>query len=244
LTGDDRLTPVAAAGESLSAREFVAGLGLRVPGARLPRVVGAMIGSLDGRATVDGRAGGLGNPADRALLRELRAAADVVLVGRNTLSTERYATMLDPEQRHDRAAAGRPEQPVVATLSRKPAQLAGVPLLTEPDTTVVVYTDAAPTDPPEGAEIRVLDPLTPSALLADLHEHLGAGLVVCEGGPHLLHELVVAGLLDDLVLTLAPLVVSGDASSIVAGGALEQPLRLRLQSAARAGDHLALHYVR
>ena len=103
------LQMLGAAGEEIGAERFVERLALRDewPAAERPRVVAAMIGSLDGHATVDGRAGGLGNPADRAVLRELRAAADALLVGPGTLIAERYATVLDPDQRERRERAGR-----------------------------------------------------------------------------------------------------------------------------------------
>jgi riboflavin biosynthesis pyrimidine reductase len=214
-----------AGGAPVSAREFIASLDLRSADGPAPRVVGAMIASIDGHATLDGRAGGLGNPADRAVLRGLRAAADVVLVGRNTLTTERYATLLDPEQRDQRAAAGLPVHPLVATVSRHPELLADVPLLAEPDVEVVVY-DA------------------PDAALADLHDRRGARLIVCEGGPRLLHALAAAGALHDLVLTLAPLLVAGEGPSILTGGVLDTPTPMRLAHCARAGDHLMLHYRR
>ncbi len=244
LSPDDQLTPVVAGGPAQSARAFVAGLGLREADRPGPRVVAAMIASIDGRATVDGRAGGLGNPADRALLRELRAAADALLVGRNTLTTERYATVLDPDQRDQRVADGRSEQPLVATVSRRPQLLAGVPLLAEPDVTVVVYCAQEPDEPLAGADVHVLDPLTPRAAVADLHERLGAGLIVCEGGPSLLHDLVADGVVDDLVLTVAPLLVAGDAPAILSGQTFDEPLRLRLAHSAQAGDYLVLHYTR
>ena len=44
--------------------------------------------------------------------------------------------------------------------------------------------------------------------------------VTCEGGPHLLRELIVQDCLDDLVITVAPLLVGGDALMTLAG----QPL--------------------
>ena len=239
LSADDQLTPVVADGGPLGAREFVASLGLRDGAA--PRVVGAMIGSIDGHATLAGRAGGLGNPADRALLRELRTAADALLVGRNTLTTERYATVLDPDQREARTALGRTDQPVVATLSRRPALLADVPLIAEPDVDVIIYAPPG-AEPVAGAQLCELDDVSVAAVVIDLHERLGAQLIVCEGGPSLLRDLAAAGVLDDLVLTLAPLLVSGDGPSILSGAVLDEPLAMTLAHAARAGDHLMLHY--
>jgi riboflavin biosynthesis pyrimidine reductase len=244
LTGDDHLTPVAAAGAAVTARVFVAGLDLRPARDGGPRVVGAMIASLDGHATVDGRAGGLGNPADRALLRELRTAADAVLVGRNTLTTERYATLLDPDQQEWRAAGGRTAQPLVATISRRWALLADVPLLSEESIEIVVYTDDAGSASLAGAKLTTLDPLTPAAAVADLAATHGARLIVCEGGPSLLHDLAADGTMTDLVLTVAPLLVAGEGPSILTGTVFADPVAMTLASAARAGDYLMLHYRR
>src|SRR5207302_8007464 len=41
--------------------------------------------------------------------------------------------------------------------------------------------------------------------------------VECEGGPHLLGWLIAAGLLDELCLTVAPVIAGGMAGRIVAG---------------------------
>src|SRR5215212_2312532 len=77
-----------------TAREVAARLGLRAksPGGR-PFVVANMIASLDGRITVDGRAGGLANRADYEMFHALRAAADAVLVGAGTIRAEGYGAM-------------------------------------------------------------------------------------------------------------------------------------------------------
>jgi riboflavin biosynthesis pyrimidine reductase len=233
----------------VTARVFVAGLDLRPARHGGPRVVGAMIASVDGHATRDGRAGGLGNPADRALLRELRTAADAVLVGRTTLTTERYATLLDPDQQEWRLAGGRTAQPLVATISRRWSLLADVPLLKEPDVEVVVYTegdvdgnlgDASL----QGARLVALDPPTPAAAVADLAATHGASLIVCEGGPSLLHDLAADGTMTDLVLTVAPLLIAGEGPTILTGAVFDDPPAMTLASAARAGDYLMLHYRR
>lgn len=244
LTGDDHLTPVAAAGAPITARVFVAGLDLRPARDGAPRVVGAMIASLDGHATIDGRAGGLGNPADRALLRELRTAADALLVGRNTLTTERYATLLDPDQQEWRVAGGRSAQPLVATISRRWALLADVPLLSEGDVEILVYTDDPGAASLAGAQLVGLDPFTPAAAVADLASNHGARLIVCEGGPSLLHDLAADGTMTDLVLTVAPLLVAGDGPSVLTGVVFDNPIAMTLASAARAGDYLMVHYRR
>ena len=131
---DAALRPLTDTSTGWSARKVVRGLGLREPRAqpaRRPRVVASMIASADGRAAVQGRSVGLGHPADRALLRELRTAVDAILVGAGTLRAERYANLLDEEQRTHRLAGGLEPEPVVATVSRRLDLPTDIPLLAE-----------------------------------------------------------------------------------------------------------------
>ena len=67
--------------------------------------------------------------------------------------------------------------------------------------------------------------------------------MLCEGGPTLLRALVADGCLDDMLLTLAPLVAAGDGPTATAGDALDPPAGLTLRDVHRAGDHLVMHYV-
>ena len=214
---------------------------------RRPRVVAAMVGSADGRATVQGRAGGLGSEADRSMLRELRTAADALLVGPGTLIAEGYATVLDPHQRERRLARGHVAEPLVATISRRlPPALAEVPLFAEPDARLLVLTESDDPFPGGGAQVELArfapGTLTVAAALERLAEG-GARVVLAEGGPTLLHALVGEGLVDDLVLTLAPALVAGEGRSVLHGPVLDPPAHLRLADVLRAGDHLFLHYV-
>lgn len=242
-----RLGPV---GAPRGAADFVTRLGLwDDPGhADRPRVVVAMIGSADGRATVDGRAGGLGSPADRSLLRELRTSADALLVGAETLIAERYATLLDPPQQEARVARGLPREPLLATISRRmDPRLAEIPLLAEPEQRLIVYTEAEAAAPSAGADVRTHrfapGELDARACLRHLRTDVGGRLLVSEGGPTLLRALLADGLVDDLVLTIAPALVAGEGPSIVHGPAFDPPQALELREVLRAEDHLFLHYV-
>ena len=237
------------AGAASDAAAFVERLGLWGHPGRgdRPRVVVAMVGSADGRATVDGSAGGLGSPADRSVLRELRTAADALLVGPGTLIAERYATLLDPPQRERRVARGLPEEPLLATISRSlDGRLGEVPVLSEVGQRVAVYTESGGEAPSGGALVTTHHfapgTLTPRACLEDLRSRAGVGVVVSEGGPSLLHGLLADGLVDDLVLTLAPALVAGDGRSVVAGPVLDPPVELELRDVLRGEDHLFLHY--
>jgi riboflavin biosynthesis pyrimidine reductase len=67
--------------------------------------------------------------------------------------------------------------------------------------------------------------------------------LLCEGGPSLLHGLVAAGLLDELFLTIAPL-LTGDPGEppILDGDRLPDPAQLELRWVVRAGSELFVRY--
>jgi riboflavin biosynthesis pyrimidine reductase len=222
-------------------RELVASLRLRDG-----RVVADMVATVDGRAAVAGRSVGLGNPADRALLRELRTEADAILVGTGTLAAERYADLLDDDQRARRVAAGRTPHPVVVTVSRGlDLPVDEAPIFDEPGVPILAYGEEGAGAPPAvGADFEHVlrpAPLTLTTVLADLRAR-GLRGVLCEGGPTLLRRLVAERALDDLLLTVAPLLAAGDALTILEGGGLADPARLALRGVHRAGDHVFLHY--
>jgi len=207
-----------------------------------------MIASVDGRATIDGRAGKLGHPEDRALLRELRAGADAVLVGERTLAIERYATLLDEDQRVHRREAGLPEQPLLATVSRRlTVRPSDIPLFDEPDQQIAVYCEREGDLPDCAADVSVHGlgegRVAFAVVLAHLYEHHGVRAVSCEGGPTLLRELVAQGCVDDLWLTVSPVLVAGDGPTTLTGIALPEPHAMQLADVLRADDHLFLRYV-
>jgi riboflavin biosynthesis pyrimidine reductase len=243
---DAGLRPLTDTSTGWSARKVVRGLGLRESAATRPRVIASMIASADGRTAVQGRSVGLGHPADRALLRELRAAVDAILVGTGTLRAERYANLLDDDQRAHRVAAGLEPEPVVATVSRRLDLPPDIPLLAEPTARVQVYTEAEGEVPSQGAWVAAhhFEPggLTMPAILEHLWSERGARAILCEGGPTLLRELAVADCVDDLLLTIAPLLVAGDAPTTLRGPALDPPAGMALRDIHRADDHLFLHY--
>jgi riboflavin biosynthesis pyrimidine reductase len=227
------LLPLGPAGSERPAAAIVEGLGLSATAAgkpARPRVVAAMIASVDGRASVDGSSAGLGHPADQALLRELRAAVDAILVGTGTLRAERYGNLLDDEQRERRVQRGLDREPLVATISRSGDLPDDVPLFEEPGARIDVRGF-----PPGAAH--------PTAVLEHLVAALGVRSVLCEGGPTLLRALVAERCVDHLMVTLAPLLVAGDAATILAGDTLRPPTRFALREVHRAEEHLFMHYV-
>lgn len=233
-------------GEQLDAEALVARLGLGAGGRPgRPRVVAIMIASVDGRATIDQGSAKLGHPEDRALLRGLRAAADCLLAGTQTIAAEGYARLLDDAQRAARRSAGRPPHPLVATVSRAGEVPWSAPVFSEAGIEKQVYV---------GSPVSVPDRVTATAvresagglraMLEHLHAARGVRSVSCEGGPELLRALIADDLVDDLLLTVAPLLVAGDGPTALSGAALDPAVHLGLRHVGRADDHLFLHYAR
>jgi riboflavin biosynthesis pyrimidine reductase len=216
----------------------------RAPAER-PFVFLNMVESADGRAAIDGRAQALGSEADTLLLTELRVIADAVLIGSGTLRAEGYARLVGhPDRVARREAAGRPSTPPAVLLSPALDLPWDAGLFAAADQPVLVYTasDAAP--PAVAAELEVvrLEPLTPEAALRDLRER-GVRALLCEGGPRLNRSLLAAGLVDELFLTLVPLLAGNVvAPRIVEGKDLDAPVPLALEWVLRHGDELFLRY--
>jgi riboflavin biosynthesis pyrimidine reductase len=97
-----QLFPTAGDVDPADADGRLATLGLSRPRVRLN-----MVASVDGAASLQGRSGALGGPADKALFATLRSLADVVLVGAGTMRAEEYGpARLSDEARARRRAWG------------------------------------------------------------------------------------------------------------------------------------------
>src|SRR5918999_5243461 len=212
----------------------------RAPAER-PFVFLNFVATADGRAALDGRTEKLGGAADLELLLELRALADAVLIGTGTLRAEGYARLvIRPERRARRAAAGLAEDPLAVVLSRGFDVPWDVGLFQAPEQPVLVYAGAPgePPDVPAPVELVHLPDPSPTAALADLRAR-GVRALLCEGGPTLAGALLTAGAVDELFLTLTPLLTGDDAEpEIVAGGPLPSPAELELLWVLRSGSEL------
>jgi len=183
-----------------------------------------MVASADGAGYLDGRTEGLSSPADMRLYGVLRVLADVVLVGAGTARIERYK----PARRRPALAAlraGRPPAPPIALVSRKLDLDFATPLFTEApeDARTIVITCAGAPDDRRAAAAKVADVIVAGDLVVDLTEAVSAlrardlGRVLCEGGPHLLGEIAAAGLLDELCLTVSPMLAGPGPARVTAG---------------------------
>lgn len=202
-----------------------------------PWVRANFVSTLDGAASgADGRTGSINNDADKRVFVLLRSLADVVVVGGGTARQEGYRPVRTREVwRELRARMGLAPAPTLAVVSRSLELAGGVLEHVEGGGRVLVVTSRR-ADAERLAQVRavlgadaVLLAGDESVDLADVVEQLGErGLprVLCEGGPQLMSDVVAAGLLDELCLTVSPVLVGGDHPRITRGGPLAQDLRL------------------
>jgi 5-amino-6-(5-phosphoribosylamino)uracil reductase len=201
------------------------------------------VSSADGAVTVGGKSGGLSSPADRKVFGLLRRFCDVVLVGAGTVRAENYRGARKP-------SLGRPHPPPIAVVTASAELEPSSPLFT--DTTVapiVITIEAAPAAnrarlAEAGATVVVVGEhmVAADAVLALLAE-LGLRRVLCEGGPRLFGALIADDAVDEICLTMAPVLAGGDAGRI-SFGAPTPERRMRLASALAADDSLLLRYQR
>jgi riboflavin biosynthesis pyrimidine reductase len=243
----------------LTDRELAARYGDPGQAGDAPRWLRAnMVTSLDGAATVKGRTRGLSGEADRQVFAMLRALADVIVVGAGTARVERYGPVRPAEEGRRWAwlRAGRLPAPPIAVVTHKINLDPAGPLIAAPPgpaRTIVITTEAAPPDR-RAAVAATADVIVAGRESVDMPTAVGAltgrGFrhILTEGGPHLLSQIIDAGLLDELCLTLSPLLTGPGAGRIVAGygppvdGATSRPLRLAHVLA--AGGQLLCRYVR
>jgi riboflavin-specific deaminase-like protein len=201
-----------------------------------------MVSTLDGRATLAGRTEELGGEADQAMFHGLRRRVDAVMVGAETLRVERYGPIVrDPERREERRRLGLAPVPLAVVVSRRFVIPPDLPLLQDPDQRVLVVTpsDGELPDVPAQVEYERTDEL--GLLLSRLRDKHGVSSVLCEGGPTLNGQLLADDLVDELFLTLSPLLVSGDLPlTIVRGRELPSPVELEPVWLLRGGSDLLL----
>jgi riboflavin biosynthesis pyrimidine reductase len=209
-----------------------------------------MVASLDGAAAADGRSGGLSSPGDRRVFWMLRGLADVILVGAGTARTEGYRPT---RSKDDWAAlglrAGRPAAPPLALVTLSLGLDPAAPLVADAPAdarTVIITCESAPADR-RAALSQVADVIVAGDSDVDLKAALaaladrGLGRILCEGGPRLLADLTAAGLLDELCLTLSP-VLSGPGPVRVLTGDPFPSRRLRLAHLLEEDDVLFARY--
>ncbi|SEG09367.1 Pyrimidine reductase, riboflavin biosynthesis [Thermomonospora echinospora] len=211
-----------------------------------------MIASLDGAAWFGDRTERLGSPGDRRLFLALRGMADAVIVGAETVRVEGYGPVKRSGEDWQALRGERPATPPLAIVSRRLDLDLDAPVFTQAPAyarTILLTTETAPADrrtaAEQVAEVIVAGrdgidfPRAVEELAARGHRRL-----LCEGGPKILARAAADGVLDELCLTLSPMLVAGDAARILNGPQLPEPARLRLAGLYTEDDFLFLRYRR
>lgn len=213
-----------------------------------PWLVANFATTVDGRATIDGRSGPIGDDGDMELFRRLRTQVDALLIGTRTLRIERYGRAVRrPELRAARTAIGLEPEPLLAFVARSGALPLDAPLFAEPEARVVAFVPDGTAAPVCAAQVELvaLDPaeLTLTNALRRLRAAHGVRSVLCEGGPTLMGALLHERLVDELFLTLAPQLAGGGAGPTLSEGSpLPQPEALTLIWALERAGSLYLRY--
>lgn len=190
-------------------------------------VRGNMISSLDGGATEDGKSGGLGGPGDRAVFNLMRQAADVILMGAATVRIENYSgVQLTVAQRQERQRRGQAEVPPIAVITASAELDHDAKFFTRTEVPPLILTATRTVEDARrrlgtvaevidgsGADPTRVDPAVALRILAERKLFR----VLTEGGPQLLSLLIEDNLLDELCLTVAPILVGGVARRIATG---------------------------
>jgi riboflavin biosynthesis pyrimidine reductase len=209
------------------------------------------VSSIDGAATRQGLSGGLSDDADRRVFEILRRLCDVVVVGAGTVRAEGYGAMrVDEVSQRARREKGMTAHPVFAIVSASLDLDPASPIFRDaPERPIIVTTQLSRADTREAlAEVADVvicgEERVEPRRLVDVLVARGLNRIHCEGGPHLFGDLIAAGAVDELCVTIGATLEAGVASRISAGAAPILPVGMRLAHVFRSGDTLLLRYVR
>jgi riboflavin-specific deaminase-like protein len=176
--------------------------------------------------------------ADKHRLVKIRAACDAVLVGARTLASDTM-TLGIPGVR-----GKKPPLRVIVSNSGRIAPTLRV--FQTPGAPIVIFTTAKMSAKTRAALAQVADifihptPIVDLPLaLAILRADYGVKRLVCEGGGSLLRSFAAADLLDEIHLTLCPLIFGGSGAPTltgVPGKFLPKSMQLKLVEMKRVGE--------
>jgi riboflavin biosynthesis pyrimidine reductase len=208
------------------------------------------VASADGAATLEDRSEGLSHPADKRIFLLGRDLADVVLVGAGTARAEGYrGARTNPERQARRERLGLSGLPPIAVVTGSARIDPESPLLTDTKVPPIVITTAAAPEERRsalaeaGADILIAGEQMID-LTAALKELAARGLrrIDCEGGAHLFGELIAEDLVDQLCLTVAPLLAGAGAGRIAEGRTSSEVRGLELASILEEDGFTMLRY--
>lgn len=215
-----------------------------------PTVRVNFVASVDGAVELAGFSAGLSGGPDKRVFGVLRMLCDALVVGAGTLRHEGYrALRLDEHRRAWRRAHALPEFPTLVVVSSSLDLDPGQAAFADAPVRPLVLTHSRSPAERRAALATVADVLAIGDREVDLaaavrhlrgrgHRHL-----LCEGGPQLFGTLTAADLVDEVCLTVSPLLAGPGAGRITAGPA-SPPRGLSLRHVLTAEGVLLLRYGR
>lgn len=223
--------------------------------ARRPHVLVNMAVTADGKIdTVARRGARISGPVDTASVDRLRADVDAILVGGHTLLREDpRLTVRDERLVKGRRAGGRSSQPMrIGVVSRigRPGEPDALPadsrfLGSGGGQVVICTTTRTSRAAVEWLEEQGARVLVHGSRRVELSETMAelpaAGIerLLVEGGSTIVAAFLAAGLVDELRLAMAPLIVGGETAPTPVGGpgvGIDEAIRLRLRDASPSAD--------
>jgi riboflavin biosynthesis pyrimidine reductase len=242
-----RILP-AGGGEELTEDELVEAY---APDRSRPAVRINFVTSLDGAVQVDGYSRGLSSEADRQVFGILRRHADAVMVGAGTLRHEGYrAVRMTDQVRLWRTARGLSADPTLVVVSAALDLDPTSATFTEAPVRPVVLTHAGADAAMQAALAATADVVVCGESVVDLGVGLdelrkrGLDQVLCEGGPHLFGTLLAADLVDELCLTVSPMLAGPGSGRIIEGAVGPAPRSLAPVQIIEADGALLTRYAR
>jgi riboflavin biosynthesis pyrimidine reductase len=207
------------------------------------------ISSLDGAIEISGRSGPLGGRADRAAFMAMRAVADVIMVGAGTARAEDYGPVrLDESVQQRRGERGQIPCPPLVVVTARGNLEPGARMFATGAEVIVLTTSQVVAERTDLARVAEL------VACGDAYVDLAAGLeklrsrglerVLCEGGPELMRSLMMVGLVDELCLTLAPVLAGPQHRRLAGPGPLPQIEPFQLSALIVAEGMLLTRYER
>ncbi len=223
---------------------------------RVPRVCAHFAMTADGKiSTKNLTPSRFTSPSDKSRLHLIRAANDAILAGRGTIEADTMSMGLSRlDLREERVRQGLPPEPLRVVISNEGRFDSSSKIFSYTSSSLVVLsTVRMPQDVRDAiaphCDLILFDaPTVPlRKALAMLRRDYAVNRLVCEGGGQLLRALASEDLLDEIRLTIAPVIFGGSAAPSltgVPGELLPTPRFFRLANFAVSDGECSLHYIR
>jgi riboflavin biosynthesis pyrimidine reductase len=210
------------------------------------------VSSADGAAQAEGKSAGLQTPGDNRIFAALRDLADVVVAGAGTVNVEGYRAITPSEARvHIRRAYGLAESLPTAVISRSLHLNPDAALFRDAPAgarTIVLTCEASPIERRAAlaavADVVICggDAVDPRLARAALQQR-GLTRILNEGGPTAFASLIAGGVVDELCLSLTPMLLGPGPTRITDGPASwEDSVTLELAGLLEEDGALFLRY--